>query len=152
MAPSTIRPAMEQDLDALLALYRLLDVPPEPVLSPEAARHRLRQLLSNPLQRLYVAEREGRVRGTFALTFVQGISHGGRDSCVVEDVVVDAGAQRSGLGRQMMRFAMDQCALRGCYKLTLSSHVNRDAAHRFYESLGFRRHGYSFLTAIAEAS
>jgi predicted GNAT family acetyltransferase len=28
--------------------------------------------------------------------------------------------------------------------MTFSSNLNRQAAHRFYESLGFRKHGYSF--------
>jgi len=34
---------------------------------------------------------------------------------------------------------------KGCYKLTLSSNLRREAAHAFYESLGFTKHGYSFL-------
>ena len=33
----------------------------------------------------------------------------------------------------------------GCYKMALSSNLKREAAHRFYDSLGFGRHGYSFL-------
>jgi predicted GNAT family acetyltransferase len=33
----------------------------------------------------------------------------------------------------------------GCYKMALSSNVKRAAAHAFYESLGFERHGYSFV-------
>jgi len=32
----------------------------------------------------------------------------------------------------------------GCYKLMLSSNLRREAAHRFYASLGFEKHGYSF--------
>lgn len=28
--------------------------------------------------------------------------------------------------------------------MTFSSNINREAAHRFYESLGFRKHGYSY--------
>ena len=33
----------------------------------------------------------------------------------------------------------------GCYKLVLSSHLQRHEAHGFYEGLGFRKHGFSFL-------
>jgi hypothetical protein len=52
----------------------------------------------------------------------------------------------------MMRFALDRCCEAGCYKMALSSNLRRPAAHRFYESLGFARHGYSFsiATGIAE--
>ena len=44
----------------------------------------------------------------------------------------------------MMRFALDRCRAKGCYKLALSSNAKRERAHAFYESLGFERHGYSF--------
>ena len=43
-------------------------------------------------------------------------------------------------------FARGRGREQGCYKLALSSGMPREAAHRFYESLGFRRHGYSFWT------
>lgn len=35
----------------------------------------------------------------------------------------------------------------GCYKLMLSSGVRREAAHRFYASLGYDRYGYAFTVA-----
>jgi GNAT superfamily N-acetyltransferase len=48
-------------------------------------------------------------------------------------------------GQQMMQFAMHCCREKGCYKVVLSSNIKREAAHRFYESLGFQKHGYSFI-------
>jgi ribosomal protein S18 acetylase RimI-like enzyme len=36
----------------------------------------------------------------------------------------------------------------GCYKLVLSSNQKRERAHAFYESLGFQRHGFSFVIEI----
>lgn len=140
-----IRLARSADLPRLLSLYESLQVGPEQAVSLGDAQSRLFQLQSNPAYRLYVAELDRRIVGTFSMTFVPGLPHGARDSCVVEDVVVDEALQRSGIGRRMMRFAMQVCAERGCYKLSLSSHVRREAAHRFYEGLGFKRHGYSFL-------
>jgi len=44
----------------------------------------------------------------------------------------------------MMAHAIDIARAHGCYKLALSSNVKRDAAHAFYDRLGFERHGYSF--------
>jgi hypothetical protein len=32
----------------------------------------------------------------------------------------------------------------GAYKLALSSNLRRLDAHRFYDTMGFARHGYSF--------
>ena len=140
-----IRPAGLADLPQLLALYQLLDIEPRPATPIEPARERFLELAADPRHWIYVAESGQRIVGTFALIFVGGIAHGARDSCIVEDVVVAAAMQGSGIGKQMMRFAMQRCASRGCYKLVLSSHVNRSHAHRFYESLGFRKHGHSYL-------
>ena len=141
----SIRPALLADVPQLLVLYKLLDLAPQPALPVDQARARFQALALRPGHQIYVAESERQIVGTFAMIFIGGLSHGARDSCIVEDVCVAPDRQGSGVGKQMMRFAMDQCASSDCYKLVLSSHVNRRDAHRFYESLGFRQHGHSFL-------
>ena len=45
----------------------------------------------------------------------------------------------------MMTYARELARQAGCYKLVLSSNRKRERAHAFYESLGFQRHGISFL-------
>ena len=140
-----IRRASLADVPQLLALYKLLDLEPEPELPIDQADARFRELALRPGHRIYVAEFEQQIVGTFALIFIGGLSHGARDSCIVEDVCVVPDMQGIGIGKQMMGFAMGQCAGGDCYKLVLSSHVNRSNAHRFYESLGFSKHGHSFL-------
>lgn len=141
-----IRLAGPADVPQLLALYELLDIEPKPAMPVEQAQARFADLVSDSRHQIYVAESGQKIVGTFALIFIGGIPHGGRDSCIVEDVVVASAVQGAGIGKQMMRFALAKCATAECYKLALSSHVNRSQAHRFYESLGFRKHGYSYLT------
>jgi len=148
---ATIRLARMDDLPALMELYKLLEVEPYTPLTLERAQEKLLELLSSTHHMIYVAESGQAVVGTFALIFIGGLPHHARDSCIVEDVVVAAEHQGAGLGRQMMQFAKERSAERRCYKLVLSSHVRRVAAHRFYESLGFDRHGYSFLV-VPEAN
>ena len=148
----TIRIAGAADVACLLALYKLLEVATEPAVPLEPALARFRELESNPRHRLYVAELGASIVGTFALIFIPGLSHSARDSCVVEDVVVASEQQGAGIGKQMMRFAMAACVARHCYKLVLSSHVRRERAHRFYEGLGFRKHGYSYLLDLSGGS
>ena len=48
----------------------------------------------------------------------------------------------------MMREALKICNEKGCYKAVVSSNLKRKRAHAFYESLGFKRHGYSYYVAI----
>ncbi|MBC7481845.1 MAG: GNAT family N-acetyltransferase [Rhizobacter sp.] len=148
-----VRRATPADLMQVLDLCALLDAADEPRLSVAAAEARFSELMAREGHDIYVAEAEGEVVGTFALVFIGGLAHTAHDSAVVEDMAVAAGRQGSGIGRQMIDFAMQQCALRGCYKLALSSHLRRSAAHRFYEGLGFRKHGYSYLIdgSVADA-
>lgn len=145
----TIRIAGAADVASLLSLYKLLEVVPEPAVPLERALACFRDLKSNPHHRLYVAELDASIVGTFSLIFVPGLSHSARDSGVIEDVVVADELQGIGIGKQMMRFAMAVCMERHCYKLVLSSHIRRERAHGFYEGLGFRKHGYSYLLDLS---
>jgi GNAT superfamily N-acetyltransferase len=142
-----IRCATLADLPRVLDLCALLDTGDERNLSLSSAVARFNGLAASEGHRIYVAELGGEIVGTFALIFIGGLAHAARDSAVVEDVVVAADRRGAGIGRHMMEFAMRQCLHQDCYKVTLSSHIQRDSAHRFYEGLGFRKHGFSFLVA-----
>jgi GNAT superfamily N-acetyltransferase len=72
----------------------------------------------------------------------------GRRSGIVEDVAVAPARQGQGIGRAMMQHARKQCIEADCYKLMLSSGQQRYRAHAFYDSLGMKRHGVSFLTQL----
>ena len=142
-----IRDATAADLPALLSLLSQLDVGNDKALPPAAARGIFERVRNYPGYRVYVAEAEGRIVGTFALILIDSIAHGGAPHGLVEDVVVAPDLRGRGVGKQMMRFAMERCRDAGCYKMALSSHVSREKTHRFYESLGFEKHGFSFLVA-----
>ena len=75
---------------------------------------------------------------------MDNLAHQGIPSGVIEDVVVGERYQGKGIGKAMMTYAVNVCREQGCYKVALSSNVKREKAHRFYESLGFEKHGYSF--------
>jgi GNAT superfamily N-acetyltransferase len=140
-----IRKASPQDLGAILALYAEPDIDDGHVLDLSGAERIYERMQRYPSYATYVAVLEGEVVGTFALLIMDNLAHMGAPSGVVEDVVVHSRWRGQGVGRRMMRFAMERCREAGCYKLALSSNRKRADAHRFYESLGFVRHGYSFI-------
>ena len=142
-----IREAGETDLPAVLALYAQPDLDDGSVLALEDARRVFARFSLYPDYRLYVAAIGERVVGTFALLIMDNLAHAGTPSGVVEDVVVLAECQSQRIGRRMMAFARERCAERGCYKMALSSNLRRERAHRFYEEIGFEKHGYSFRIA-----
>ena len=139
-----VRAAAECDLPDVLRLYAQPDFDNGKVLPLEDARQLLARFARYPDYTLYVAEKAGRIVGSFALLIMDNIGHLGTPSAIVEDVVVAPEQQSTGIGRAMMDFAREQSAKKGCYKIVLSSNARRERAHAFYESLGFTRHGYSF--------
>jgi GNAT superfamily N-acetyltransferase len=146
-----IRAATEVDLPLILALY--VDVEDGgPVLSIEEARSIFVRIKKYPDYKIYVAMLDGSIIGTFELLIMDNLAHMGAPSGVLEDVVVHRDWRGKGVGKQMVRFAVDRCRERGCYKLALSTNLKREAAHRFYDGLGFQRHGYSFVVELDRAS
>ncbi|MDT8421960.1 MAG: GNAT family N-acetyltransferase [Desulfuromonadales bacterium] len=139
-----IHEVTEADLPAVLALYAQLGEDDGQVLTVEQAEHIYRRMNAYPDYRIYLAEQNDKPVGTFALLVMDNLGHLGARSAVLEDVVVSNSCRGQGIGKQMMDFANRICLDKGCYKMTFSSNRNREAAHRFYASLGFRQHGISF--------
>lgn len=149
MAAVEIRPARREDLAAILALYADLETDGK-VLALPAAESILERMQRYPNYTVYVAVAEGQIVGTFELLIMDNLAHMGAPSGIVEDVVVHPAWRGRGIGKQMMLCAMEQCRQARCYKLALSSNLKREAAHRFYEALGFQKHGYSFVALFTE--
>ena len=145
-----IQAASETDLASILALYAEIE-DDAPVISIEEARLVFARMGNYPDYRVYVAKSGKSIVGTFTLLIMDNLAHMGAPSGVVEDVVVHRDWRGKGVGKQMMRFAMDRCRERGCYKLALSSNLKREAAHRFYDGLGFQQHGYSFIVELNQS-
>jgi ribosomal protein S18 acetylase RimI-like enzyme len=140
-----IRQAENKDLSKILILYEGLTKDPDDRISLETARAKFEKLKTYPDYQLYVAEVENEIVGTFALLIMDNLAHRGEPSAIIEDVVIRKDLQGRGIGKEMMKKAMNLCSEKGCYKMVLSSNLSREVAHGFYESLGFRKHGYSFI-------
>jgi GNAT superfamily N-acetyltransferase len=143
-----IRKATSVDIPMILKLYAQKDIDDGNVLSIDDANRIFDKFQIYPNYTLYLAEIENLVVGTFELLIMDNLAHKGSKSGIVEDVIVDSNYRSKGVGRKMMEYAMDVCRDNNCYKLTLSSSIHRDRAHKFYENLGFKKHGYSFLIAL----
>jgi GNAT superfamily N-acetyltransferase len=140
-----IRQASESDVPAIMDLYAQPDMDNKNVLTPDEAKMLFKRFSLYPRYYIYIAVHENQVIGTFALLIMDNLAHQGTPSGIVEDVAVSPLWHGKGVGKQMMEYAMRVCKEAGCYKLVLSSNVRRVRAHQFYESLGFRQHGISFL-------
>lgn len=135
-----IRRAEHTDLDRLLELYSLLEGPYSGVaeLDPENAERRFSEVLADPNQQTLIAEVDGEVAGTLVVAILPNLGHGGVPYAVVENVVVDETWRGRGIGRALMKEAVERARLARAYKLALCSNLEREDAHRFYQTAGMR--------------
>ncbi|WP_261718894.1 GNAT family N-acetyltransferase [Streptomyces sp. FZ201] len=150
MGDLEIRPVTTNDVPAIVAM--LADDPlgaqresPDD-LSPYLAA--LERLNGDPNQLLRVAERDGRVVGTLQLTIVPGLSRKGATRSIIEGVRIHADERGSGLGTQLIEWAIEESRRQGCSLVQLTSDASRTDAHRFYERLGFTASHVGFKLAL----
>ncbi|MGA5321960.1 GNAT family N-acetyltransferase [Streptomyces seoulensis] len=139
MTDLDIRPATPDDIPAIVAL--LADDPlgaqresPDDLTPYLAAFERLD---TDPNQHLVVAVRAGQVIGTLQLTIIPGLSRQGATRSLIEAVRIHADERGSGLGSELIQWAVDTSRRLGCQLVQLTSDKKRTDAHRFYERLGF---------------
>lgn len=145
----TLRPVKEHELPLLATLLAELDGDtPSPVGDIRATWEAMRRY---PDYECYFAMRGEEVVGCLSMIVFPVFAHGLAHEAIVEAVVVRPEHRGLGFGRTMMQAAMAMAAEKGAYKLALSSNLRRLDAHRFYDGMGFARHGYSFSIDTPEA-
>ncbi|MFJ3794604.1 GNAT family N-acetyltransferase [Kitasatospora sp. NPDC090091] len=139
MTDLTIRRATADDLPAIVAM--LADDPlgatresPDDLTPYRTAFARID---ADPHQHLVVAERAGRTVGTLQLTVVPGLSRKGSTRTIIEAVRIHADERGSGLGTELIHWAIDRSRELDADLVQLTSDATRTDAHRFYERLGF---------------
>ncbi len=136
MTTLLLRHARREDLDALLALYAQLN--PDDVPAPrEGLAAILDAILASAHFAIILGTHGERVVATCYLNVIPNLTRGGAPYAAIENVVVESSLRGSGLGRQVMRFALDEAWRRGCYKVLLQTGSRDPRVHRFYEACGF---------------
>lgn len=139
---ATFRPAAENDLPAIVRLLAddELGATREDASQPLNLRYiaAFKAIQSDANQLLLVAEHNAEVIGCLQLTFIPGITRLGMWRGQIEGVRIAKTERGTGLGRQMLSYAIEQCRTRGCELVQLTTDAQRPDAHGFYEALGFQ--------------
>jgi len=134
-----IRPATRDDVPAIVAM--LADDPlgaaREDLGDAQTYDAAYDRVVADPGQHLVVAERDGSVVGTLQLTVIPGLSRRGATRSVIEGVRVSRDERGTGLGTELVTWAVEESRRLGCTLVQLTSDASRTDARRFYERLGF---------------
>lgn len=131
-----------RDLEEVARLSEQLGYP----ISVEDLRTRFETITHAPDHALYVAEGDDlRVVGWIFLR--RELSPIEPARAVVGSLVVDSEQQGRGIGRLLMKRAEAWAQEQGLERVWLSSQTKREAAHRFYEKLGYRIRKTSYFLA-----
>jgi ribosomal protein S18 acetylase RimI-like enzyme len=116
----TIRPWRSGDRMEVQKLLKLL--------SPDA-------LVSSDDAPTYVAARQGPIVGMVTLCLFTTLTG---PKAYLDHLVVAPDVRRHGVGRQLMRHAMEQARAQGASRIDLTADATKQAGHALYQSLGFR--------------
>jgi GNAT superfamily N-acetyltransferase len=141
-----IRPARLEDLEGYRALCRALQ-PADPAPAPEAAAAAWAALLGNALCTVLVAEQDGILAASCTLVVVPNLTRGARPWAVIENVVTLATHRRRGLGRIVIKAALERAWAADCYKVMLATGSKQEGTLRFYAECGLVRGGKTYFEA-----
>ncbi|GAQ17281.1 aminoalkylphosphonic acid N-acetyltransferase [Oceanobacillus picturae] len=86
---------------------------------------------------LVVAVKSEKVIGVLQLTYIPYLTYKGGWRALIESVRVHSSARGSGIGEQLMTWAIQRAKEKGCHVVQLTTDKQRPDALRFYKKLGF---------------
>lgn len=95
------------------------------------------RIAETPSSWLFVAVGNGEIVGTFQTTLITSLTGKGASNLTIGAVHTRSDMRGQGVGRKMIKHAIDQGRVHGVRLVQLMSNVTRQDAHRFYEGLGF---------------
>ena len=141
----TLRLLESTDADAISALLPDLGYQ---ATADQVAR-RLAALREWPDQEAFVADVDGAVVG---LCHVQGVRMLNSEGYAeIQALVVSAAQQGRGIGKALVAHAGDWASAHGYARVRLRSGVQREAAHAFYEHLGFEKAKASYAFELRKS-
>lgn len=126
------------DAEDLSYLYSELN-PDDPVLPLDEFRKKMQVILENENLQLFVLETEGIVVATCYLNTIDNLSRNLAPYAVIENVVTNSQFRGRGLGKILVKFALDEAWKLGCYKVMLLTGSKKESTLKFYESCGFSK-------------
>jgi len=93
---------------------------------------------------IYVAEDNGKLIG-FATFSVRLVIRYPKPIAELDELYVVPTFRRKSVGKMLMYKVLSKAKELNCHRLFIESYYKHEAAHKFYETLGFTNYGYHFI-------
>jgi GNAT superfamily N-acetyltransferase len=132
-----IRPLAQNDLPALLHLYRDLHSSDEPLPSGDAIERVWTEVLATGRYVYFGGFVEASLVSSCTIAVIPNLTRGCRPYGLIENVVTTAAHRRRGHGTAVLNAALAYAWDVGCYKVMLMTGRKDEETLRFYSSAGF---------------
>jgi GNAT superfamily N-acetyltransferase len=140
-----IREAQGADAEAVAALLAELGYPN----APDRVAERIERFAGEPASRFLVADGGNHLLG-FASATIMPLAHEAGSWCRLSALIVAQSRRRSGVGRALVETVETWAGVEGCryVEVTSGERPEREAAHRFYERLGYEPTSKRYLKEL----
>ena len=138
MTDLVIRAAEPADLPALQGLYRHL-IPEDECCPDDKAAEILEKLRRFEGSAILLGFLGGDLVASCTVIVIPNLTRGGTPYALIENVVTDTGHRNRGLGKAILKAALDCAWAAGCYKAMLMTGSKKPSTLAFYEAAGFEQ-------------
>ncbi|BCB19536.1 GNAT family N-acetyltransferase [Bosea sp. ANAM02] len=138
MTALVIRGAEQADLPALQNLYRHL-LPEDERCPDDRAAAILESLRRFEGSAVLIGLLGTDLVASCTLVVIPNLTRGGTPYALIENVVTDSGHRNRGLGKAILKAALDRAWAAACYKAMLMTGSKKPSTLAFYEAAGFEQ-------------
>jgi len=127
--------ARKEHLQMILELYKQL-IPEEIPIDTKTA-NKIWEKIENSGIKYFIAIKNGIIISSCYLAIIPNLTRNGKSNGFIENVITDEKYRKKGIGKKVIKMAIEYGKQNNCYKIILQSSYKRKENHIFYEKCGF---------------
>jgi GNAT superfamily N-acetyltransferase len=127
--------AQKEHLPKILELYKQLLPEEDPININEA--NKIWEKIEQNNIKYFIAIENNKIISSCYLAIIPNLTRNGKSNGFIENVITDEKYRRKGIGKRIIKMAIEYGKQNNCYKIILQSSFKRRGNHIFYEKCGF---------------
>lgn len=140
-----IRPINKSDFLSIKSLVKELydSLDEKAGMEAQLGKDKFEEILKETNTDFLVGVVNGKVVGYLTLNFDKAFLDKGT-SAVIHELVISKTYRGKGVGKKLVKAAIDKCKQRGCSEIGVGTEITNARARKFYEGCGFKEIGVIF--------